>query len=507
MKTASMEKIRKYRVPQQDREILLDPHFNEMPGHIERNHIRLAGYDFEVAGKNISELRHSLREHLNKSSDGKLPPDKPLIMLAHQPEFYNPGVLFKYELLQRLSRYGCALEVVVDSDVESSIHFKIPSKTDGRFHVNDFIICDNEKNTIFEKLKVPEPKVFEDAIAESIALAKTLLFPETADAIERFHNIVIKHLHPNALMSDLMVACRKEYFPTPDIHSVSLGEICSRPEFKVFAVDVISNIKRYAECYNNSLDEFRSEVRERYPANPFPNLVIENSVFELPFWIVNADGSRSELYADTVGDMVTLIAAEDRQIARIEPGDLSALDNIDIRPKAITLTTFHRVFVADAFMHGVGGGNYDQVTDMIIRSYYGVEPTSFFVASLTRFPSVRDNDLEQEIENQRLLIRDMKSNPDKYVDSTNPLAEEKQRLIHTVSGNLAKEDYKRLSEIRKILSAVIGNDIMKQEDKYRKLSGRMDNVHTIQRRDFPYFIFTPEQLTNHDTFNTNNRGQ
>jgi hypothetical protein len=507
LKTVSMEKKRKYRVPRQDGEILVDPAFDEMPGHIERNYELLAGYDFDVAGANVAELRESLRGHLNIASGGRLPEDKPLIMLAHQPGFYNPGVLFKYELLQRLGRYGCALEVVVDSDVESSIHFKIPSKTDGRFHVNDFILCDNENNAIFERLKAPERKVFDNAFAESIALVKTLPFPETAGAIEKFDKIIEKNLDQNTSMSDLMVACRKGYFPTPDIFSISLGRICSRPEFKAFAVDLIFNIQRYAECYNNSLDEYRNEVRERYRANPFPNLSIEGDVFEAPFWIVNKDGSRSELYVDITGDTAVLLDGEGRKIANIEAGDVSGLDDIDIRPKAITLTTFHRVFVADVFIHGTGGGNYDQVTDMIIRSYYSVEPGSFFVASLTKFPSVNDGDLEDEMEEQRLLLRDMKSNPDKYVGSGNPLAEEKQRLIHTASGKLTKEDYKRLSEVRRKLSGVIENDIVKEEEKYRILSERMENVRTVQRRDFPYFIFTNEQLTNHETFNTDNRGQ
>lgn len=506
MKTALMDKKRKYRVPGQDREMLIDPSFDEMPGHIERNYELLAGYDFEVAGTNVARLRGSLRDHLNIASGGKLPEDTPLIMLAHQPGFYNPGVLFKYELLQRLSRYGCALEVVVDSDVESSIHFKIPSRVDGSFHVNDFVLCDNEKQAIFEKLKTPERKVFNDAFGESIALAKALPFPETAMAIEKFDKIIEKHIDQNSSMSDLMVACRKEYSPTPDIYSISLGEICSRPEFKTFAADLIFNIQRYAECYNNSLDEYRSQVRERYPANPFPNLSIEGAVFEMPFWTVNNDGSRSELYADTSGEMIVLLDGEGRKIARIKSGDVSALNDIDIRPKAITLTTFHRVFVADVFIHGVGGGNYDQVTDMIIHSYYGVEPGSFFVASLTRFPAVGNGDLENEIEEQRLLIRDMKSNPDKYVDSDNPLAGKKQRIIQTASGNLTKEDYKQLSEIRKKLSAVIENDIAKEEETYRKLSERMENIQTVARRDFPYFIFTNEQLTNHETFN-NNKGQ
>ena len=44
---------------------------------------------------------------------------------------------------------------------------------------------------------------------------------------------------------------------------------------------------------------------------------------------------------------------------------------------------YARLFLCDLFIHGIGGGKYDEVTDNIIRRYYGVEPPAYLVLSAT----------------------------------------------------------------------------------------------------------------------------
>src|SRR5262249_4059939 len=42
-----------------------------------------------------------------------------------------------------------------------------------------------------------------------------------------------------------------------------------------------------------------------------------------------------------------------------------------------------RLFLADLFIHGIGGGKYDELTDEIVRRFYGVEPPRFMVLTAT----------------------------------------------------------------------------------------------------------------------------
>ena len=68
----------------------------------------------------------------------------------------------------------------------------------------------------------------------------------------------------------------------------------------------------------------------------------------------------------------------------------------NLRPRALTLTLFARLCLGDFFIHGIGGGKYDEVTDAIIRDYFGIEPPAYQVLSATlhlplpAFPSTED---------------------------------------------------------------------------------------------------------------------
>src|SRR5262249_14513207 len=54
-----------------------------------------------------------------------------------------------------------------------------------------------------------------------------------------------------------------------------------------------------------------------------------------------------------------------------------------VRPRALTNTLFARLFLCDLFVHGIGGGKYDELTDEIMHRFYGIEPPEFLVFSAT----------------------------------------------------------------------------------------------------------------------------
>ena len=57
---------------------------------------------------------------------------------------------------------------------------------------------------------------------------------------------------------------------------------------------------------------------------------------------------------------------------------------LKVRSRALTNTLFARLFLSDLFIHGIGGGKYDELTDDIIRRFYECEPPDFLVLSATR---------------------------------------------------------------------------------------------------------------------------
>jgi len=91
---------------------------------------------------------------------------------------------------------------------------------------------------------------------------------------------------------------------------------------------------------------------------------------------------------------------------------------LKVRSRALTNTLYARLFLADLFIHGIGGAKYDELTDEIIRRFYGFEPPGYLVLSATlllpfaTFPADRDGHC-------RLAhrLRDLHWNPQRHLDN------------------------------------------------------------------------------------------
>ena len=78
---------------------------------------------------------------------------------------------------------------------------------------------------------------------------------------------------------------------------IPLSALCRLPEVIRFFSDILSRPRKFHECYNQVLSQFRKDHSIRNDANPFPNLHTDTDGFELPFWLVHpASGTRSILW-------------------------------------------------------------------------------------------------------------------------------------------------------------------------------------------------------------------
>ena len=115
---------------------------------------------------------------------------------------------------------------------------------------------------------------------------------------------------------------------------------------------------RFAASYNTAVREYRRQAKLKSKTHPVPEL----RDGEAPFWAVG-EGRRRPATANS--------------------------DLAQLRPRALTLTLFARLCLGDLFLHGIGGGMYDAVTDGIVRDYFGIEPPAYQVLTGTlRLPFV-----------------------------------------------------------------------------------------------------------------------
>ena len=105
-----------------------------------------------------------------------------------------------------------------------------------------------------------------------------------------------------------------------------------------------------------------------------------------------------------------------------------------MRSRALTNTLYARLFLADLFIHGIGGGKYDELTDELIRRFYGFEPPEFLVLSATRLLPLPTAPVRLD-DHRRLArnLRDLHWNPQRFVSADDSrlreLAARKDALI------------------------------------------------------------------------------
>jgi len=212
------------------------------------------------------------------------------------------------------------------------------------------------------------------------------------------------------------------------------------------------------------------------------------------------------------------------KIFLIEKDDIKSLfslktllkeQELKIRPKALLLTLYNRLFVSDLFIHGLGGAKYDLVTDEIIREFFKVKPPHFLVASCTLYldfkSSLKASDFK--ISTLKKKMRDLKFNPERYVDELplnkkeknqiGELAEKKTELIKKIKKTLSPIEKRKISEEVKAINNFMVEKIIplkyELDKKIEKEEEKMKQSKVYTFREFPYCFFsakTPHNLLN-----------
>ena len=151
----------------------------------------------------------------------------------------------------------------------------------------------------------------------------------------------------------------------------------------------------FATDYNLSLAEYRGEAGIASNMRPMPDLHVTEDTVEVPFWLdYLATGWRKRAEVRKRGDVWCLVAEHSEFPLRPDAGGEEAADEfgrwlrehqLRLSPRALTLTTFLRLLVVDQFIHGIGGGRYDQVTDRLLLRHFKIGPPHFAVATGTLF--------------------------------------------------------------------------------------------------------------------------
>lgn len=356
----------------------------------------------------------------------KLPVDRPIILTGHQPVFFYPGLWAKCLAASQLAAMTDAAVYHLITDTALSPEFKhyIPeanNRANARRQEVDFFsskeLKTKEKILPYAFLAAPDKpaleKVLEDTrvfgpapVKEASAFFADKLVgglkanrtwdqfhAHTLDVLDRLSNTKRAVLEGSAVWAS-----------EPFIHFVAY--------WFIHAADLVHS-------YNDTLNEYRREKGITHDIEPVANLKFDDWYFEMPFWGVVKNQYRDTIWAKTDGKMLTirLKGLENQFTFHFDDleNELKA-SSLRIWPKAIPQTLFMRMYLCDFFIHGIGGGIYEEVVDRFFRKTTVITPPTYGVVSATYLiDPTQSEELKKVVPEERKLEawkRALEQNPE-----------------------------------------------------------------------------------------------
>ncbi len=416
----SAERFRAYRAPRADGQVLIDPPLEQPQEVLRAAEERVAAWDIELCGQSIHAWRREGRRSVVAAAyrytstyrdvtmgAGPPQPDRPLLMAGHQPELFHPGVWFKnFELSRLARRLGsdgqlgsdgkgcCAVNLIVDNDLCRSPGIRVPTLgPDGAIQATVVNFDQPQTAVAWEQRPIQSPELLQ-GFSKRIAQ----VWPET------WHRPIVHDLWPHVvaacqrtnLLGLALAQGRHAYEATLGLETLELplSELAQTEVFAAFVIGMLGNLPRLHEVYNTAVGEYRAAHHLRSRSHPVPDLATVDTWLEAPFWIYSdASPQRRHLFVRWIDGGFELTDRAGQSV-RID-GDLERPDaagqllerlnaaGLKLRPRALMTTAFSRLLLGDLFLHGIGGGKYDQLTDLIIERYFGVTAPKYAVISAT----------------------------------------------------------------------------------------------------------------------------
>ena len=400
---------------------------------ISSNRRLLAGSSARFAGIDLPTLRDRIRSALVND------PDAPIIVTGHQPEFIHPGVWAKHVVAVRLADAtgGAAINLVADNDAPKETGLAVPSVETKRLRRVVVPYAHAPPNVAYENIDPvdgPGRQEFESQVRAAFGERfETSLLGDYFAAVQTHSAGAVDWV-------DQMVAARRAVERTLGIEL--LDHRISRVWYGPMLAEILADADRFAASYNQALADYRRKLGVRSSQHPIPDLHRSGDRQELPLWAYRPGGTRHRLYVTKRGDRITLYADDDvigdvphRSLSDWDTADaaLQSLGDWRIRPRALMLTLWARLLLADLFVQGIGGAKYDRITDGLIRNYYGFEPPSMIAVSATLHLALPQHDVGSDAARTlNLQRRDLIYNPQRQLTDSAALRNLRDRKLNIV---------------------------------------------------------------------------
>ncbi|MBT3889414.1 MAG: hypothetical protein HN617_01510 [Planctomycetaceae bacterium] len=520
---------RKLQAPPRNGDYFIEPPISESLSYIHANQQRLAAFaDIEIGGLGFTALRRQARGEIITAareytqtyldlSHTEVTETTSIVLTGHQPTLFHPGVWFKNFCLDHIAKHtqSLAINLIIDHDLVKSTSIKVPAQTG-----NAVILKTIAYDVATASNRIETTGVLDENLFNS--------FPQrVADQLDVFvEDPILKSFWKHAQQASTNVIGYKfsqarhqlEHRLGMKSWDVPFSTLCRGACFARLFLHLMKNASRFRKVHNAAVCEYRKVHRIRNLGHPVPELEILADRIELPLWSwTSSTAERQRLFCQVTAEQLILSDLPASFELRL---DLAASSNecieqlqawqqtdIQFRSRALLTTMFSRLLLGDLFIHGIGGGKYDQVTDQIISEFFGQQPPQFSIATATLgLPVPLPTDGSPAIAAATADLRHLQFAPDKYLrrleqlgimlnSQQTALLIEKQQLLKDSRATSDKQAWhhtiqKINQDIRNTLPAAAA-----QLETHRQQLETTQNERTLlQSREFPFILFPLKNL-------------
>jgi hypothetical protein len=429
------------RTPAADRTALIEPPWKVIPELLASNAAHLASGTYDFHGVSLQQLAQEARRDVVAEAlrwtrrysptpyadAASIDPAAPVLLAGHQPQLFHPGVWYKNFALSALAarHRATAVNLIVDSDTIKTAELRVPGGSVGSPYASMVAMDQPGPVVPFEERRILDPGLF----ASFGERALRQIGPLVADPLLReFWPLAVAQSRQTNNLGQAIAQSRHQWEYRWGLRTLEVPQswVCRTRSFARFSVHLLAELPRLLAAYNHAVHEYRRLHRLRSASHPVPNLAVDRSWFESPYWIWTADDPRrrrlfvrrerdrmllsdraSHEFAIPMGESVDIEATVDAWMALADRG-------VRLRSRALITTLFARLLSGDLFIHGIGGAKYDQVTNTLIERFFGLVSPGFLVLSATvRLPIAFDPPPPDAVRKIDQALRELTFHPER----------------------------------------------------------------------------------------------
>jgi len=412
----------------------------------------------------------------------------PVIATGHQPTLWHPGILAKYLAADASAKHvgGSTLNIVVEHNPVEPLTLEFPTQNGNELGTQSLALGSVSEAKIRPPNRLPpiEPTRIHRAITEAARDAIQPVRPGLDRIAQAFAQ---QGDQPNA--ADQTSAVLAELIG-PYLHDAMPARSASGLVTQRFVDRLLDDPVGCVRAYNRAA--------MAYPDAGVRPLYAGREAVEAPLWAQHT-ASSTPVFIDLGDSKRPLLFTQGQDL------DLTGDDVLKyLRPRAVTLSAVMRAEHCDLFIHGKGGGVYDQVTERWWHDWTGEDLAPKAVVSADVFlPIDAPTATRDERIQTQWFAHHLPHNIDRYTEAADEveasLRREKHDLLNHMDDDRDKrrraKAFQRLHAINAELGALHQKALAQAKRHAENARIGVANRGITRRRDWCFALYPEAQLS------------